>query len=98
MTAYVIGEEEVILGFALAGVAGAAPTHREAALRDFAAATERSDFLVLVTEVVAEWIADEIRAAVLSGKMVQVIPGIRPAREHGPDSQTLLLSALGVKL
>jgi vacuolar-type H+-ATPase subunit F/Vma7 len=98
MTAYVIGEEEVVLGFALAGIAGAAPADREAALRDFAAATERADLLVMVTEAVADWFADEIREAVVSGKMVQVIPGVHAARERSPDSQMLLLSALGIKL
>jgi vacuolar-type H+-ATPase subunit F/Vma7 len=98
MTAYVIGEEEVVLGFALAGIAGAAPADREAALRDFTTAAEHPDLLVIVTEVVAEWIGGEISEAVLGGKMVQVIPGVRPGRERRPDSQTLLLSALGIKL
>jgi V/A-type H+/Na+-transporting ATPase subunit F len=99
MTAYVIAEEEVVLGFGLIGVAGSAPANREEALRAFAVATQRPEpLLLLITEAVAEWVADEIRDAVLGGKMVQVIPGVHAARERRPDSQTLLLSALGIKL
>jgi vacuolar-type H+-ATPase subunit F/Vma7 len=99
MTPYVIGEEEVVLGFALIGVPGSAPTNREDALRDFAAASERrAQILLLVTESVADWIGAEIRDALLTGTMVQVIPGVRPTRERREDSQELLLSALGIKL
>lgn len=99
MNAYVIAEEEVVLGFGLIGVPGSAPTNREEALGTFAVATEHSEpILLLITEAVAEWLADEIRDAVLGGKMVQVIPGVRAARERRPDSQALLLSALGIKL
>ncbi len=99
MTPYIIGEEEAVLGFALIGVPGAAPANREEALRALAAATERTEpRLLLITEAVAEWIADEIRDAVLAGKMVQIIPGVRAARERPQDSQALLLSALGIKL
>jgi len=99
MTAYVIGEEEVVLGFALIGVAGSAPASREDALREFSAAIQRAEpVLVLITEVAAEWIADEIHNAVLTGKMVQVIAGVHPARRRREHAQALLLSALGIKL
>ncbi len=99
MTAYVIGEEQAVLGFGLIGVPGSAPTNREEALHAFAAATRPGEpHLLLITEAVAEWIADEIHEAVLGGKMVQVIPGMRAAREQRQDSQALLLSALGIKL
>ena len=99
MTVYVIGEEEVVLGFALIGIAGSVPANREDALREFSPLMQRSEpVLVLITEAAAEWIADEIRDAVLRGKMVQVIPGVRPAHQRREDSQALVLSALGIKL
>lgn len=99
MTAYVLGEEEVVLGFALIGVSGCSPSNREDALREFRAACERTGrALVLITESVAESISAEIGDAMLTGTMVQVIPGTRPARMRREDSQALLLSALGIKL
>lgn len=99
MMPYVLGEEEVVLGFSLIGVPGSTPTNREDALRQLAAANERHEqILLLVTESVADWIGAEIRDALLTGTMVQVIQGVRPTRERREDSQTLLLSALGIKL
>ncbi len=99
MTPYVLGEPEVVLGFALIGVSGSAPANREEAVREFMAARERPEaILLLVTEAVAEWLGAEILEAILKGTIVQVIPGVRPPREQRQDSQALLLSALGVKL
>lgn len=99
MTPHVLGEEEVVAGFALIGVAGTVPTSREDALRVFRAASEHQrSLLLLVTESVADWMRPEIHDAMLTGTMVQVIPGTRPTRGGGVDSQALLLSALGIKL
>jgi V/A-type H+-transporting ATPase subunit F len=99
MTPYVVGEEEVVLGFALIGVPGSVASTRDDALRELSAANEkRGQILLLVTEAVADLIRNEIRSAVVSGIMVQVISGVRPARGPREDSQALLLSALGIKL
>ncbi len=99
MTPYVLGEPEVVLGFALIGISGFAPANREDAVRELMAASERPEaVLLLVTEAVAAWVGAEILDAILKGTIVQVIPGVRPPRERREDSQALLLSALGVKL
>ena len=99
MELHVLGEEESVLGFALIGIAGYAPTDREDAQREFIAAGERpGQVLLLITEAVAAWIDAEIRTAVLKGMMVQVIPGVRVAGARREDSAALLLSALGIKL
>ena len=99
MKPYVLGEEEVVLGFALIGFSGAALANREDALREFTAVSERpGPVLLLVTEAVAAWIDAEIRNAVLKGMLVQVIPGMRSAGAGREDSAALLLSALGIKL
>jgi vacuolar-type H+-ATPase subunit F/Vma7 len=99
MTPYVLGEQEVVLGFALIGISGSAPANREEALQELTAASERrGEVLLLVTEAVAEWIRTEMPDAILKGTMVQVIPGVRPVRKQPQDSQALLLSALGIKL
>ncbi|HLK80779.1 MAG TPA: V-type ATP synthase subunit F [Xanthobacteraceae bacterium] len=99
MTPYVLGEEEVVAGFALIGVAGTVPTSPEDALRDFRAASEhQGSVLLLITESVADWMRPEIRDAMLAGTIVQVIAGTRPTRGRGMDSRALLLSALGIKL
>jgi vacuolar-type H+-ATPase subunit F/Vma7 len=99
MTAYVLGEEEVVLGFGLIGVPGFVPMNRDDALREFVAAAARpGPVLILVTEAVARWISAEIRDAVIKGMMVQVIPGLRAAPERREDSEAALLSALGIRL
>ena len=99
MELYVLGEEESVLGFALIGIAGYAPTDREDAQREFIAVGERPEqVLLLITEAVAAWVGAEIRNAVLKGMAVQVIPGMRAAGVWREDAAALLLSALGIKL
>ncbi len=99
MTPFVLGEEEVVLGFALIGIRGATPANREEALRDLASArAQASQAMLLVTESVADLIRPEIRDATLGGSVIQIIPGVRPARAAAEDSQAMLLAALGIKL
>ena len=99
MTPFVLGEEEVVLGFALIGIRGATPANREEALRELDSARARTTpAMLLVTETVADLIRSEIRDATLSGTVIQIIPSVRPARAAAEDSQATLLAALGIKL
>ncbi len=99
MVAYVVGEEEVVLGFGLIGVQGYTPKDRDDALREFAAVRARpGPCLILLTESVAQWIGAEMRDALRKGTMVQVISGIRRTSERREDAEALLLSALGIRL
>jgi V/A-type H+-transporting ATPase subunit F len=99
MTPFVLGEEEVVLGFALIGIRGSTPANREEALRELDAARARTaQAMLFVTEAVADLIRSEIRDAMLGGTVIQIIPGVRPARAVAEDSQAALLAALGIKL
>lgn len=99
MTPFVLGEEEVVLGFALIGIRGVTPANREEALRELDSARARTaEAMLFVTETVADLIRPEIRAATLSGTVIQIIPGARPASAAVEDSQAALLAALGIKL
>ncbi len=99
MRPFVIGEEEVVIGFRLIGVKGVTPAGADAARHQLekALAAEQQP-LLLVTERVAQWIRPQIRNAVLAGALIQVIPGIGGRMERGTDEEALLLSALGIKL
>jgi vacuolar-type H+-ATPase subunit F/Vma7 len=98
MTPYVLGEEEVVLGFALIGIAGYVPADRNDALDAFASVRGSKSVLILVTQAVAAWIEAQIEQAILGGIMVQVIPGVRAVAGRRQEAEALLLSALGIKL
>jgi V/A-type H+-transporting ATPase subunit F len=99
MVPFVIGEEEIVLGFGLIGVKGVAPAGRDAARREFEnAVSAKEPPLLLITERIADWIRPQLRNAILAGAMVQVIPGFGGRIEKRIDEEALLLSALGIKL
>jgi len=99
MVPFVLGEEEVVLGFRLIGVKGITPTGPDSALSELEnALAAKEPPLLLVTERMARWIRPQIRSAILAGAMIQVIPGLGEAIERRVDEEALLLSALGIKL
>ncbi len=90
MAFYVIGSDELILGFRFVGVPGAAAHTREEALAAFREATKSKDILVLVvTERVASLIPEEVMAWQLAGTypLIVEIPGIAG---HMPDRKSLI--------
>lgn len=104
MVPFVLGDEEVVLGFSLIGIKGLVPLGPEEAAREFSKVLEDAGgvqhaepLLLLVTEQVAQWLTPEIRNAVLAGAFVQVIPGPTGSGTH-KEAEALLLSALGIKL
>jgi len=99
MVPFVLGEEEIVIGFGLIGVKGITPAGPEAARRELENALSAKELpFVLITERVAQWIRLQIRSAILAGAMVQVIPGFGGRMERRVDEEALLLSALGIKL
>lgn len=99
MVPFVLGEEEVVLGFSLIGVKGHVPLGPEEAAREFSKALDSPEpRLLLVAEKVAQWLMPEITNAVLAGALVQVIPGPTGPIRRREEEETLLLSALGIKV
>lgn len=98
MIPFVLGEEEVVLGFSLIGVKGCVAREPREAAREFDKALECSEKqLLLVSGKVADWLRTEIRTAVLRGALVQVIPSLESTGKRGVESEALLLSELGIK-
>ena len=99
MIPFVLGEEEVVLGFSLIGVKGYVPLGPEEAAREFSKALDSPEpTLLLVTEQVAQWLTPELRNAVLAGSLVQVIPGLTGPVRRREEEEALLFSALGIKV
>ena len=99
MIPFVLGEEEIVLGFRLIGVKGVTPAGPDSALHELGnALAAKQPPLLLVTERVAQWIRPQIRSAILAGAMIQIIPGFGGRIERRVDEEALLLSALGIKL
>jgi V/A-type H+-transporting ATPase subunit F len=99
MVPFVLGEEEVVLGFSLIGVKGHTPQGAEEAAQEFSKALDGPQpKLLLITEKVAQWLRPEIRNAILGGALVQVIPGPTGPIGRREGEEALLLSALGIKV
>jgi vacuolar-type H+-ATPase subunit F/Vma7 len=99
MAFYVIGEEEVVIGFRFVGVPGAAVDSPEAAHDAFQAATRGGDVKVLVlTEQASAMIAKEVMDWQLSGEypLIVEIPGIDGHLENRTSLIDSIREAVGL--
>ncbi len=99
MEFYVIGDEEVVLGFRFAGVEGAAVANREEAHEAFRRATEAGDIMVLIlTEQVSAMIEEEVTAWQFGGSypLVVEVPGIEGHLENRRSLVDAIREAVGV--
>ncbi len=91
MKYYIIGERELVLGFALVGVSGAVAQTREEALEAFNRATGRGNLLsgatpvsgerskvLILTEEIAAFLEEEVRVWQMEGEypLIVEIPGL----------------------
>jgi vacuolar-type H+-ATPase subunit F/Vma7 len=96
---FVIGDEEVVLGFRFAGVDGVAAYSRAAALEAFQRATTSGDTKILIlTEQVSAMIADEVTAWQFGGAypLVVEVPGIEGHLENRRSLVDSIREAVGV--
>jgi vacuolar-type H+-ATPase subunit F/Vma7 len=96
---FVIGDEEVVLGFRFAGAEGVAAYSRAAALEAFHRATTEGDVKILVlTEQVSAMIAEEVTAWQFGGSypLVVEIPGIEGHLENRRSLVDAIREAVGV--
>jgi len=87
---YVIGSDELVIGFRFVGVPGMAVHTRDEALAGFREATRSKETLVLiVTEQVASLIPNEVMEWQLAGTypLIVEIPGIAG---HAEDRKSLI--------
>lgn len=111
MEYFVIGERELILGFALAGVKGKAVSNRQEALDAFLlvtgqsssvnalAKTERPKILIL-TEDVSDMIQDEVNAWQMKGTspLIVEIPGLNGHIQGRKTLTDSIREAVGIKI
>ena len=99
MAFYVIGEEEVVIGFRFVGVPGIAVTSADEAREAFRAATRGGDAKVLVlTEQVSAMIPQEVMEWQLSGEypLIVEIPGIEGHLENRTSLIDSIREAVGL--
>ena len=95
----VIGDEDTVVGFRFAGVAGATVGTREEAGRARAAAVERGDTVLIIPERVADWVRediDRIRFGTAFPLIVEV-PGREGPISESPSLFRLIREAVGIK-
>lgn len=96
MEYYVIGEREIVLGFALSGVRGTAVTNRAEALDAFRAVTGQvvapggetlRPRILILTEDVADMLSSEVDTWQMTGKspLIVEVPGLG-GRQKGRQS------------
>jgi vacuolar-type H+-ATPase subunit F/Vma7 len=101
MDFFVIGEEELVIGFAFAGVEGRAVSSTEDAREVFREAIQRSDLRVLLlTEEISSVLEEEVIAWQIEGRfpLLVEIPGLRgrmPGRKKLADS---IREAIGISI
>ena len=99
MEFFVIGDEEVVLGFRFAGVDGAAVYNRAGALEAFDRATTAGDVKILIlTEQASAMIQDEVTAWQFGGAypLVVEVPGIEGHLENRRSLVDAIREAVGV--
>ena len=99
MEFYVIGEEELVIGFQFVGVRGSAVFTPEEGLAAFRSATEAGDVSVLIlTEQVSAMIADEVMEWQLNGSypLIVEIAGIEGHLENRKSLIDSIREAVGI--
>jgi len=100
MRYYVIGDEDTVLGFALAGVEGTEVSSAEEARAAFEKALSGDAGIVIVTEDTAELMRTRIDEYVLTAQfpLILEIPGPRGRKPDSPTLRELVNEAIGMNL
>jgi V/A-type H+-transporting ATPase subunit F len=99
MDLFVIGDEDTVLGFHMAGVDGEVVENEEEAAEALESAQQRGDDILILPERVAGWLQDridEIRYGAERPLVVEV-PGIEGPSEEMPSLFRLIREAVGIK-
>ena len=101
MRYYVIGDEDAVLGFGLAGVQGLRVRNAQEAADAFDKALSDSEIgVVLITERVAELIRPKVDRYILSEDfpLIVEIPDWQGKLEGRPSIREMVNAAIGIKL
>ncbi|MBI9105584.1 MAG: V-type ATP synthase subunit F [Spirochaetales bacterium] len=101
MNYFIIGDEDTVLGFELAGVSGASVDSISEAETAFTSALEdRNNGIIIITEGAADLIRDKVDQYLFSAAfpLIVEIPGSGGAKAGHKDLRTLVNEAIGIKL
>ncbi|PIE04076.1 MAG: Vacuolar H+transporting two-sector ATPase F subunit [Spirochaetales bacterium] len=101
MNYFIIGDEDTVLGFELAGVAGRSVKTAEQAGTAFnEALADRSNGIIIITEAAADLIRERVNKLLFSASfpLIVEIPDGSGRRENRKDLRTLVNEAIGIKL
>ena len=100
MQFFVIGDEDTVIGFRFAGIAGKVVADRQEAVAALDASVRRSDTVVIVPEAVAELIRGEIDGVRFGEALPLIVevPGPEGPRAETPSLFRLIREAVGIKL
>jgi V/A-type H+-transporting ATPase subunit F len=96
----VIGDEDAVLGFRCAGVAGVAVNSATEALAALKGARESKAGIVILTQEVAAMMQEEVDALRFGGRlpMIVEIPGPRGPLSGRKSLSDIIRQAIGVKI
>jgi V/A-type H+-transporting ATPase subunit F len=99
MRLYVIGDEDTVVGFQMAGVQGTAVENRDQAAAALREAEEREDALLIIADQVAEWLREDIDRIRYGAErpLIVEVPGPRGPSEEIPSLFRLIREAVGIK-
>lgn len=101
MEFYVLGEEELVIGFRLVGIEGKVATNREEALEGFLYATkELKPRVLILTEEVASLLETETAEWNLSGQfpLLVEVPGLQGKLEGRKTLVESIREAIGISV
>ncbi len=101
MNYFIIGDEDTVLGFELAGVTGVAVEKTEEAEAAFdAALKDPENGIIIITEEAASLIREKVDKLLFSSAfpLIVEIPGSGSVRADRKDLRTLVNEAIGIKL
>ncbi len=101
MDYFIIGDEDTVLGFELAGVSGKAVKTPSEALASFNGALQNKEHgILIITENTADMIREVVDRYLFSAQfpLIVEIPGSRGRKEGRRDLRTLVNEAIGIKL
>ncbi|MDC7228628.1 MAG: V-type ATP synthase subunit F [Spirochaetales bacterium] len=101
MNYFIIGDDDTVLGFELAGVFGIAVDNAEQTDAAFSKALEDSNNgIIIITEQAADMIRDRVDKLLFSAAfpLIVEIPGSNGLKEERKDLRTLVNEAIGIKL
>lgn len=98
---FVIGREDIVLGFHMAGVSGEIVTDASDVKKSFMNALENKDIgIIIIEEAMANLIREDVDEYVFSHEfpLICEIPGVEGRDPLRPSLRDLAVQAMGIKL